>query len=88
MRITRKPVRACHGCLLNQGDHCWGYEFPHQQWCGRRRCPAYDNPDVYALFRDWLEQPNVKTPRDLRRDAYPRRKLRRVYHLEKTGKSG
>lgn len=83
MRITSKPVRKCHGCLLNLGDRCWGYRFPQRQWRRRGGCPGYDNPVAYELYHEWLRQPSVKTPRELRQDARLRsRPSRRVYHLE------
>ncbi len=64
------------------GNRCWGFEYPQRQWRQHRRCPGYENPEAYALHRAWKAQPDIKTPRELRQDAYPQRTPRRVYHLE------
>lgn len=77
MRNSRKPVRKCHACLLNQGDHCWLYAAPRGQWRNGRNCKAYENEEVYRQFREWCKLPTVKTRRELRCEAFRSRK--RVY---------
>jgi GTP-binding protein HflX len=59
MKRTHKPVGKCHSCLLNLGDHCWLHEWPREQWNGRR-CPSFENEEVYANFRAWLAAPNAE----------------------------
>ena len=74
MRQSRKPVRKCHSCLLNQGDHCWLYDYPRGQWRHDRQCSALDNDHAYAEFRLWQKQPTVKHRKALRREFFRTRK--------------
>jgi len=77
MRLSRKPVRKCHACLLNLGDQCWLFEYPRGQWRGPRRCGALDDPAIHGRFRQWQKQPTVKSRKDLRRESFrgkPRRR--------------
>ncbi len=67
MRYSRKPVRQCHACLLNLGDHCWLYRYPRGRWRKGRRCGALGNQAVYAKFEEWRREPTVKTLKELRR---------------------
>jgi len=78
MRRHNKPVRACHSCLLNLGDHCWLYRYPRGQWRRGRRCPAFENEDVYGRFRRWRRAPTVKTRKELRRDFFRTKRKRGV----------
>jgi len=80
VKKTRKPVHNCHSCLLNLGDHCWLYEYPRGQWTRKKRCPAFENEDVYAKFREWETKPHVKTAKDLRRDVFRRTKKSEEHH--------
>ena len=50
MHRTRKPVRKCHGCPLNLGPRCAVYEYPHDQWHDRDKCPGYMNE---AMLRQY-----------------------------------
>ena len=59
MKRTHKPVRNCHSCLLNLGDHCWLHEWPHDQW-GKGRCPSFENEETYEQFRAWPAAPNTQ----------------------------
>ena len=70
MRSSIKPVRKCSKCLLNLEDHCWLYENPREQWRGRKRCPGFENDDVYLDFKEWQKLPTVKTRRELRREFF------------------
>ena len=77
MRLSRKPVRKCHACLLNLGDHCWLFESPRGQWRDHKRCGAIDDPAIHERFRLWQKQPTVKSRKDLRREYFrgqPRRR--------------
>lgn len=82
MRQNRKPIRRCYTCLLNRGDHCWGYRFPWTQWTGRRKCPAFENEEIYAQFRAWQKQATVKSGREIRREAHVKRKPEPVPYLD------
>lgn len=78
MRRSGKPVRKCHSCVLNLGDHCWLYAHPRGQWRGSCHCPAMANPQVHERFREWQRQPTVKTRKELRREAFRTRRQRYV----------
>ena len=82
MRLSRKPVHRCYTCLLNQGDHCWGYEFPGAQWRSRRTCSAFENDDVYRFYLNWQKQANVKTRKEIRQEALRREAPEPLHHLE------
>jgi hypothetical protein len=73
-QLSLKPVRNCHSCLLNMGDHCWLYRYPRGQWRSDHRCRAFDNETVYDGFRLWQKQPDVKSRRELRRLVHRQRK--------------
>jgi hypothetical protein len=70
MRLSRKPVRKCHSCLLNLVDHCWLYEYPRGQWRGHKECRAKDDPETQRRFRAWQKQPVVKSRKELRREYF------------------
>ena len=88
MHESSKPVRKCHSCLLNEGDHCWGYRSPRGQWQARRRCPGFENPDAYVQFREWQKQAHVKTIKEIRRETLRGETPRPVYHLEQPVATG
>ena len=73
-KTSQKPVRKCHSCLLNLGDHCWLYQYPRGQGRSGRRCAAFENEEVYAGFRLWQKQPDVKTRKALRRLVHRQRR--------------
>lgn len=79
MRRTCKPVRSCHACLLNLGDHCWLYKYPRGQWRGGRTCPAAGDAAIHEEFRRWQKQPDVKTRKELRRELFRSRKRSELY---------
>lgn len=86
MRIHSKPVRKCHACVLNLGDHCWKHEYPRGQWREGRVCPTLGDETVHAEFRQWQKQPQVKTAREIRRDVFRgQRKLRKPGDRPKGG---
>jgi hypothetical protein len=74
MKKSVKPVRKCHACLLNLGDHCWIYRYPRGQWRGGKRCRAFDDAKLHKQFRTWQKQPTVKTRRELRREFFRTKK--------------
>jgi len=67
---SRKPVRKCHACLLNLGDHCWLYAYPRGQWHGKKRCAAFDDKKIHAEFRLWQKASDVKTRKELRQEIF------------------
>ncbi|MEI6971604.1 MAG: hypothetical protein WCL44_08820 [bacterium] len=72
MLKSRKPVRKCARCPLNQGGYCWGFMFPRDKW-RRGACPAFGNEEAYRLFAEWEQDPPVKTRKQIRREAFPSR---------------
>ncbi len=70
MRMSGKPVRKCHACLLNLGKRCWRYPNPREQWRHGKSCPGFENPVVYQEFRQWQKEPHVKTRKELRRALF------------------
>ncbi|MFO7870843.1 MAG: hypothetical protein R6V03_05370 [Kiritimatiellia bacterium] len=78
MRRSEKPVRKCYSCPLNLGDHCWLYAYPRGQWRNRRKCSAFDDPEVHKAFRAWLKQPVVKNRKELRREIFRTRRKKRT----------
>ena len=49
-------------CILDQ--------FRRDQWRAKRRCPGHDHEELHAQFRLWLKRPQVKTRKELRREAF------------------
>jgi len=72
MKESQKPVRKCHACRLNRGDHCWLYKYPRGQWRGGRTCAAFNDPELLAAMRDWEGAASVMTRKDLRREMHRR----------------
>lgn len=50
MHLSAKPVRKCHGCGLNLGDHCGVFENPHLTWEHHVVCPGYKNEKMLAGY--------------------------------------
>ena len=69
MKSGPKPVRRCNRCLLNLGDRCWHYACPRRQWV-RKPCPGFGNEELYRRYRLWLEEPRVKTRRQIRQEMF------------------
>jgi len=69
MKLGPKPVRRCYRCLLNLGGHCWEFACPRRQW-NKKKCPGFENDELYAQFRKWQEAPRVKTRRELRQEIF------------------
>ena len=51
MHKSPKPVRKCHGCKLNLGDHCGVFPNPHKQWQAVK-CKGYKNDELYRQYLD------------------------------------
>ena len=67
-----KPIRECHDCGLNLGDHCGVYAVPRAMW-HHRSCPGYKNEAMLAEY----EAEQAKHPPDrakqMRREVAKRR---------------
>jgi len=74
MKKTNKPVRKCHSCLLNLGDHCWLYAYPRGQWQRHGICRALGNERAYELFREWKSDSRAKTRKELRQEVFRKKK--------------
>lgn len=74
MKESQKPVRKCHACQLNRGDHCWLYKYPRGQWRGGRTCGAFNAPAMIDALHDWEGAASVMTRKDLRRDVHRQRR--------------
>jgi len=73
LRYHGKPVRKCHGCGLNLGDHCWLFAYPRGQWRGERCCRAHGDAALVAALAQWRKLPDVKTRKTLRRETHRQR---------------
>ncbi len=52
-RRAQKPIRECHDCGLNLGDHCGVYAIPRKMWHSRS-CPGHKNEAMRRQYE--LEQ--------------------------------
>ena len=52
MHRSPKPVRKCHPCPLNLGDHCAVFPDPHEQWRSGK-CRGFKSEELY---RQYLEE--------------------------------
>lgn len=85
MKSGPKPVHQCYRCLLNLGDHCWAFACPRRQWRGRK-CPGFENEELYRQFREWQEAPHIKTRRELRQEIFRAiKQSRRLRYSRKAG---
>lgn len=46
---SHKPVRKCHDCGLNIGDHCGVCLIPKEMW-HHRSCPGYKNEEMLGQY--------------------------------------
>ncbi len=76
MHRSAKPVRRCHGCGLNFGDHCGVFENPHLMWERHAICPGYKNEKMLA---DYLAA-QAKKQADLRKER--RRQIAKLRRSE------
>ena len=72
MKLTRKPVKHCHGCGLNFGDHCGVYEVPHDMWHGRK-CTGYKNEALLEEYKAEQARQQVDERKQKRREVAKRR---------------
>jgi hypothetical protein len=59
---AHKPVRECHDCELNLGDHCGVYAVPKKMWRARS-CPGHKNE---AMLRQYQSE-QAQHPPDKRK---------------------
>ena len=55
MNRKGKPVRKCHGCILNIGEHCAIFEEPHDKW-HNSKCSSYNDKELYHKYLEDLEK--------------------------------
>jgi len=60
---NQKPVRRCHNCGLNLGDHCGVYPDPREMW-HHRACPGFQNQEMLREY----EAKQAKKPADHARE--------------------
>jgi len=72
MKLTRKPVRNCHGCGLNFGDHCGVYECPHDMW-HHRQCPGYKNEAMLAEYEEQIARQQSDKRKEKRKEIAKKR---------------
>lgn len=71
MHKTRKPVRKCHDCKLNLGDHCGLFANPHKQW-QPGKCKGHKNDE---LFSRYIEDQTKHPPKGSKEERRKRAKL-------------
>jgi len=79
MKPGPKPVRKCNRCLLNLGQHCWVFASPRLQW-SKKKCPGFENDELYLQYNKWQEEPHVKTRKELRQEIFRSAKQARRLH--------
>jgi len=72
MKGKHKPIRKCHGCGLNLGDHCATYEFPREMW-HHRSCPGYKNEEKLREYETELARHPPNQKKQMRREVAKRR---------------
>ncbi len=50
-----KPVRKCHGCILNVGNRCAAYEDPHDKW-HNSKCTSYNDQVLFQKYKEDIEK--------------------------------
>ena len=68
MKRTSKPVRNCHGCGLNLGDHCALYDSPHEMW-RRRKCPGFGNEELLREYEENQARHEERQAKQKRREV-------------------
>ncbi len=72
MQRTNKPTHKCYTCPLNLGKYCWAFEFPREQWQGKRCCTGLSSARLHGEFEYWQKSAHVKTPHELRQTTFPK----------------
>lgn len=68
MNRKGKPVRKCHGCILNIGERCAIYEEPHDKW-HHSKCSSYNDHELYRKYLEDLEKHSQKESKKLRKET-------------------
>jgi len=72
MKRTNKPVRKCHDCGLNLGDHCGMYPVPKKMW-QRHSCPGYKNEDMLSQYEAEQAKHPPDAAKEMRREVAKQR---------------
>ena len=67
MNRKGKPVRKCHGCILNLGEHCAVYEDPHERW-HHSKCSSYNDKELYNKYIENLKKHPPKEDKERRKE--------------------
>ncbi len=73
MHKKGKPVRKCHGCILNIGDRCAIYEEPHDKW-HHSKCTSYNDQELYRKYKEDLEKHPEDDAKEQRRETAKKHK--------------
>lgn len=46
---SRKPVKQCEGCALNETERCKVFDHPALKWL-HHDCEGYNNPELIARY--------------------------------------
>ena len=68
MNKKGKPVRKCHGCILNIGEHCAIFNEPHDKW-HNSKCSSYNDKELYRKYLEDLEKHHQKDSKKLRKET-------------------
>ena len=66
MHKSVKPVRECHGCKLNLGDHCGVFPDPHARW-QHGVCKGFHNDEMYQQYLADCAKHQTRPGEELRR---------------------
>jgi len=72
MKSSHKPVRKCHGCGLNLGDHCGVYPVPKKMW-HHRSCSGYKNEDMLSKYQAEQAKHPPDPAKEMRREVAKQR---------------
>ena len=68
MNKKGKPVRKCHGCILNLGERCAIYEEPHDKW-HHAKCSSHNDQELYRKYLEDIEKHPPKKGKKERADS-------------------
>ena len=68
MNRKGKPVRKCHGCILNIGERCAIFNEPHDKW-HNSKCSSYNDKELYRKYLEDLEKHSQEDSKKLRKET-------------------